>query len=183
MKRLALIMAIVIIGLGGYFAWQHSQDKKNSSKTPSTATQRQSTTPNTSAHKKDDPSEGGKFLVIKEWGVRLPYPDSARDVGLQYSLDTENQSQGLTSIGFDAISEKLKGCLSLRIWREPTSGPRPNTNSDKVELKGPITLGGYYYTWNTGLTACDTSSSQRTKEAETILNELAGSISKLEAVE
>ncbi len=78
MKRLALIMAIVIIGLGGYFAWQHSQDKKNSSEIPSNTAQQQSTTPSTSAQKKDDPSEGGKFLVIKEWGVRFKLPESLR---------------------------------------------------------------------------------------------------------
>lgn len=58
-KRLLLILLAILLIIGlGYAGWQQWGNK-----TPDTQQNTQTT----------DPSEGGKYLVIKEWGVRVSY--------------------------------------------------------------------------------------------------------------
>lgn len=57
MKRLLIILlSLALLGVGGYLGWNYYQDSKTN----------------------NDPSEGGKYLVIKEWGVRFELPEELR---------------------------------------------------------------------------------------------------------
>src|SRR3989344_2382139 len=69
MKRfllpLLLIATIVAIGFGGWKYWQNRDAEQTK------------TTPNNS-QKANDPSEGGKYMVIEEWGVKFLLPEDLR---------------------------------------------------------------------------------------------------------
>jgi len=74
---IAIIAAIAIISAGGWLVWQQNQDDDrthtNSSQTPDTQKdQAKDKTPEQQTP--NDPSEGGKYFVVKEWGVRFPVP-------------------------------------------------------------------------------------------------------------
>jgi hypothetical protein len=59
------IALVAVIGVAGYFAYQNAQNKTSSSATPKLSSS-QSPTPTTSP----TPSTG--YLVIAQWGVKLP---------------------------------------------------------------------------------------------------------------
>ncbi len=79
---------LVVIGVGGWLVYR--QTKKEPSKTTNTGQQSQTNNSTTSS----DPSEGGKYLVIKEWGVRAKNPSQ---VSLEYAIDTGSKSARFTS--------------------------------------------------------------------------------------
>jgi hypothetical protein len=63
---IVLILAVVAAaGLAGWYVWERNQ--KDTKQTSNSNTQSQV-----------DPTEGGKFLVIKEWGVRFELPEELR---------------------------------------------------------------------------------------------------------
>jgi hypothetical protein len=67
-SAVTLILALVIIlGIGGvgWYVW-HSRQTKPTTNTPSS-----NNTPNEETPVADQ-SEGGKYIVIKEWGIRIP---------------------------------------------------------------------------------------------------------------
>lgn len=71
-----IVVAVVIAaGLGGWYVWQKNH-KANSTTSSNTTTQtKQSNTQSQTA----DPSEGGKYLVITEWNVRMPLAAELQD--------------------------------------------------------------------------------------------------------
>lgn len=61
-------MTIVIIGVGAWYIW--GKDSNSDSTT--------SQTQNKQINQSQDPSESGKYLYIKEWGVRAVLPQELR---------------------------------------------------------------------------------------------------------
>lgn len=72
---IASLVIITVVGLAGWFVWQKN---KKSDPSPSSNTNSQT---NGQADKplSSDPSEGGKYLVIQEWKIRLLLPVELRD--------------------------------------------------------------------------------------------------------
>lgn len=74
MKRFFFVALLIILLMGGgAFAGWHFWTNKNASNNSS------------SQQTKNDPSEGGKYLVIKEWGVRFR-PDDLIKGDLYYGI-------------------------------------------------------------------------------------------------
>lgn len=181
MKRAFLILATIAVGgilvFSGYKIFGDNKTKTTQKNSAQQATSGQSS----SQKPASDPSEGGKYLVIKEWGVRFLYPSKVATNSLRYDYNTENQGEGLTSVGFDSVQDNLAGCIPFRIWRQKGS-QTSNAASEKIEIKGPVTINGFSYTWAIGASACDTQNAQRTKDAQEIQAELSDNLNKLEAV-
>jgi hypothetical protein len=78
-KPLALLITLAILIGGTYTAYTYWQNNKT--KSPTTA--------NNQTNKTSDPTEGGKYLVIKEWGVRFEVPEEYHG-DLYYFIYSEN---------------------------------------------------------------------------------------------
>src|SRR6266511_4038746 len=65
---IAIVAVLAAVSLIGWYVWN-----KNKKTEPG-----KTTTSQTTQNKQTDPSEGGKYLVIKEWGVRFPLPEELR---------------------------------------------------------------------------------------------------------
>lgn len=75
---LVAVVLILLVGLGcaGWFVWQRNKKGTTSSYSASTNTQTINNQSNQTTP--PDPTEDGKYLVIKEWGVRFLLPQALR---------------------------------------------------------------------------------------------------------
>ena len=71
----AIILVVAIIAFAGWYVW--NKNKKDDTK-PTGQTAKSQNQPEPDEQKPADPTEGGKYLVISEWGVRFPIPDSLK---------------------------------------------------------------------------------------------------------
>jgi hypothetical protein len=84
---LAAIIGLIVV-LAGFLAWQYVRSQNDKNKEPSQPTPMAQTEPaeeQLSAPKISDPSEGGKYLFIKEWNMRGALP-AALHGKVTYSL-------------------------------------------------------------------------------------------------
>lgn len=133
-KRLLLILlAILFIGGVGYTGWKTWGDK---------------TPPQQQKNQTADPSEGGKYLVIKEWGVRFPTTENTQD--LIYSFVPEGSNN--IHFGLVSLANKYSSCapeeigLSLGVTRSKDSN---------FTISQPISkIGEYYYAAAGGGVSC-----------------------------
>lgn len=114
------ILVITGIGLAGYYVWHknHQQDdKQTTSKSESQSTQKSG-----DQRQASDPTEGGRYLVIKEWGVRFPLPQDLQE-RITYQLSEEltdedgNHLQGakifISNPGPDTVCTLEPGTTSI----------------------------------------------------------------------
>lgn len=75
LEALLITLLIAALAFGGWYFWQKNRkpDKNNSNQNTSQSNQSGNTHQNN-----PDPSEGGKYLVIKEWNVRFLLPEELR---------------------------------------------------------------------------------------------------------
>jgi prepilin-type N-terminal cleavage/methylation domain-containing protein len=82
-----VLVIIAVLALGGFFVWQRNKD--DDAKTKNNTSQNNTDNKDNEEEPKDeepaDPSEGGKYLVIVEWGVRFELPTDLRG-DVSYSL-------------------------------------------------------------------------------------------------
>lgn len=105
----AMILGLLILGIIGWFVWQNS----NNTQTDDTHQSQQSATQDNPAESNNippsnpaesDPSEGGKYLVIKEWHVKiLLSPDIAR---AYYVIDDQGDDEFVRL--YDAALDEMK---------------------------------------------------------------------------
>lgn len=77
MKRTFIVLiAVIVVGIGGYVGWQYLQASSDTK-----------TTQNPNNQPTNDPSEGGKYLVIREWGVRLLLSENIKNAKYRYKDD------------------------------------------------------------------------------------------------
>jgi len=174
MKRFALsillVGILVALGFGGWKYWQNRDAKQT--KTALNNTQ-----------KNNDPSEGGKYLVIKEWGVRFSLTKDIKDASYIYVND----------YGIRLISEKLKqlpGCeddqrMTLERAKNPDDSLGPNTTLADLLKHNPTILtkvDNYHYLLYFPSYACTTDQSQKTVDLLSEVSEaFKDSIKKLES--
>src|SRR5688572_25912838 len=91
MIGLLIVLTLAVIGFASYFVWQKNKgDAKKS--TTSTSQNNQKKDNSDGNVKPNDPSEGGKYLVIKEWGVRFLLPEELRG-DVIYGIETSSNMQ------------------------------------------------------------------------------------------
>jgi hypothetical protein len=97
------LFVVMALGFGGWYVW-HKNDSKTVKSTNSTAssTATKSTGTESQVTPPSDPSDGGKYMVIPEWGVRVALPPDLQNK-LTYKLgdavtdpDTNLAPQGAT---------------------------------------------------------------------------------------
>lgn len=155
-KPLALILCLLIIIGGVYFGYTYWQSNK-----PKPTTNTTTPTPQTPT----DLTEGGKYLVIKEWGVRFPVPDDYRS-DIQYAA---RPGEGDTFF-FEVKSVDLDNCAPLAIVR-----------TSEANL-GNVKIDNHYFGFVQGAQACDRSDSQHQLKASQAQQKLYESLLKLEKV-
>ncbi len=174
MKRFLLALLVLgLIGGGSFGGWKYWQDH-HSSKTNSTT------------QKTNDPSEGGKYLVIKEWGVKMPLSAHLQNIKLQYELKTTNDTYKFEYATFLSNADSdLSSCLNISVNKQvtsslpanfsPTNGPdSPQKVSSKVVIED------YTYYENRNAAFCDVAESERTKRAEATMDEISQAIASLQ---
>lgn len=88
---IALFLVLLLV-IGGWYLWSRTTTTPKD-QSASTATTRAGSS--ASPQKEPtvaDPSEGGKYLVIKEWGVRFRVPDPLRN-DIKYGIFTFNNGE------------------------------------------------------------------------------------------
>jgi hypothetical protein len=117
-----VIVTVVLVALGAT-GWYVAQPKNNKKETNNNT---QQTNPTTSPKQKaTDPSEGGKYLVIREWNVRVLLPDSLKS-NVFYALREFDESYGhieaadLNSTLFQPECRDTAGDLGLDVMRTTT---------------------------------------------------------------
>lgn len=96
-----IVAAIVVLALalGGWWVWERNQSNNRPSTDSSQTNDAQSQNGDPS-----DPSEGGKYLVITEWGVRFPLPEELRG-DIEFSVSEGEDKEGAVIFA----SKKLNG--------------------------------------------------------------------------
>lgn len=140
MKRAIWVVALLVILAGvGYGGWQYWQDKDAKKDNKNS---QQTSTP--------DPSDGGKYLVIEEWGVRVKKGPNTQD--LTYAFSNPAALNGI-NFGLTSLGEKYPGCLA-----ENTGLSQGITRTtDELQTgknKNSIKLGGYFYKIEGGGASC-----------------------------
>lgn len=150
MKKIILgVLAVILISGASYAGWQTWQDKQQSKKPNTNTIQTQVPTPT------KDPSEGGKYLVIKEWGVRVPF-EVTGSLDTEYKFSDENliyfHKKGLDEqIALLSSEEKTAfaecvGYPVANIVRVLTSDIDYNSENTPFYLKEPERkIGAYSY--------------------------------------
>jgi hypothetical protein len=156
---LIVILAIIVsVGLAGagYYVWNKNQDDKDTKK-PSTSQNKDDD--KNEEEKPADPSEGGKYLVIKEWGVRFELPEELRGDILTYKSGTDISgtilfaSRKLNKLTGDDTCNFVKqpdgsfaGGIDASISRiNPATYPKDALESYKRQLGHIKTIGSYDY--------------------------------------
>ena len=154
-ELLVIVVAVGIIGAGGWFVYQHNRTRVTNAEaggTPSSSqqnTQQQSTTPAPTV----------SYLSITEWGIKLPLSSEISDAyyvvptnisknpdgkpsGLYLDVASLKSSCGDISAGDTSRSvEKATGSITrvLPTDTDPSGRPYPQAYPNGV------TIGGYYY--------------------------------------
>lgn len=178
-STLILILAVVllmILGFGGWYLWERQDESGNLQQNTVDKRQQLPATEMNTGRLTSDPSENGKYLVIKEWNIRIKLPKDIGN-GIYYIPDSENsESMVIDSTAFPRGAE----CLSFSIFR--TKKPVTNaTDPDGFNSSSIAQIGMYYYSRITGSIAC--SSDQDVQdEAAALQRQLYESASTIEAL-
>ena len=112
------ILVVALLGVSGWYIWH--KNHKDTSKHPSSS----SSTPtdiNSQTGQQGDPSEGGKYLVIKEWNVRLPLSDELRG-DVQYGIYTFNSGDQAAYFASKKLAAKSTGNACVLTTGTDSSG-------------------------------------------------------------
>jgi len=134
---LGIVVLLAGIGLAGWYVWQ-KRDKTE----PQTSTNQQKSE---NSGKKEavnvqpDPSEGGKYLVIKEWGVKLPLSDDISGAYYEFSAEAGVEYVALYDRSFDALKNvegtPCKGNNAYQFYS--ISRALPESTAEMEEGGGP----------------------------------------------
>lgn len=195
------LLIAVTLGISCYFVWQHS--KENGNKTTASTSQSIQSKSSSSADKTTDPTDGGKYLYIKEWGVRflLPqdlqsdiyYLESKNSIGLEGASFASKKLDALVGDGSCAISVSADGMpsgsgLNATLGRIDPEHPGQMTMEayrSQSTYVGKVGSYEYYYandTENPPIT-CTTENHPTQNDVEThISNELKAAFKTIETV-
>lgn len=159
---LLALLLIVAIGFTGYYVWNTQQNKKTASaetKTVAVVTPQKTTTNPTPATQ-----DTQKYLVVKEWGIKIPVDDSVD--GLSYTLFGQKNTDGIrlsttalkqisgtcTDNEFLVFRGKANDIVPAEIDDPQNPSFLQTYNSLTVDANNPtqrsfkLKIGDYYYT-------------------------------------
>jgi hypothetical protein len=150
---IGIIAIVIVIGLavGGWYVMQKQDgDKKNHNQTNS-QTDAQKDKEKGTTDKIADPSEDGKYLVIKEWSIQITLPDNLRD-DISYNVN-QNSLDGEPQIIFFSkrITESNLMCADTSVDDKKivTGFYRYEVGSGIEQIDPPAfkTVAGFQYYW------------------------------------
>ncbi len=151
-KKIIYIALLLIVFIAAFGGWKIYKQKNENSKSSSISEV------NNKTSEQYQRKDNAKYLVIKEWGVKLPLTDNISDASYLYN---SNNAVYLTTAGI----EKITGCSGQKtIVLERGNGDDPIGSSTVSELnrENPSALkkvGNYYYALIVGSLGCATSPS------------------------
>jgi hypothetical protein len=151
------ITCVALITIAGFGIRHFATEKRDAQ--PSAVTQSTPKTASTNNNTPADPSEGGKYLVIKEWGVRFKLPSILKgDAYYNYSTDVLEHI-ALRSKQLDRITATCPSrdfYLYFGISRSKTKYSQDNYPFS-IETLGLKQIDGYWYdVFDTGNEAANT---------------------------
>jgi hypothetical protein len=147
-----LVTVIAVAGFGGWYVWH-----KSHAKTPTTSSNNTQQTPTThkTAPPTADPSEGGKYLVIKEWGVRIPLAEELRG-DVKYGVFTFSGGDQAIYFASKKLAAHSSGGACDLASENDSSGQgisggtiavsRSKTKSEVSDQRSFYQAAGYWYT-------------------------------------
>lgn len=178
-SALIVLLIVIIIGVVGLGSWYFLKQKdEKSSTTPDQTAQIESQNPQ---EQQADPSEGGKYLVIKEWNVRFVLPSNLSDA--KYRLN-ENGSSAILST---SSLEKYDGCqngsfMALQRAKEGEPIGPSDVNSIKTANSDALTqVGEYYYLFTGAQLSCTQDPAGEDYLGQTI-TEFSQAVKSLQAI-
>ncbi len=118
-EAVVVLCVIAVLSIGGWYVWHNNQ---KSSSNGNSITQQNDTQDAAESEKTTDPSEGGKYLVIKEWGVKVLLPQDLQGK-VSYTLDEALD----TDSGLQIQAVKIRILASL--FEPGVCGEDPTINS------------------------------------------------------
>ena len=159
-ELLVIIVAVGVIGVGGWFVYQHNRPK------PTGATGGTQTTNQTT----NQQSTTTTYFTITEWGVRAPYSGSLK---LSYSISSDGKTATFSSDQLTALSSDCVGAGGSIVRYAPTdfAGPYEQGQTvSQIATAHPGTynhIGAYYYIFRHSQSGCGDISTTATLQSET----------------
>jgi hypothetical protein len=154
LAALAILLVVAAVGTSGWFVWHKHQQASITSKAkdnPSQATNNQQTEQNP---KTTDPSEGGKYLVISEWDMKIPLTNDLQN-DVKYGLFTfTSGDQAVYFTSKKLVSHGPGGSCDL-VPRTDSSGQgisggtiavSRSTIKPEENVGSSFVIGSYWYT-------------------------------------
>lgn len=179
---LFVLLIVLVVGAVGFGAWYVINQKDENTATNQT-TQTESVT---ESEPVSDPSEGGKYLVIKEWGVRFPVSPSIKGDVAYGVTKIKNPSANEDPYVIYIYSKKLAGfneACGVRIIEDENlsgefGGKLALSRFKTAELNGvklTTTDGEYWYhSATSGFSCIDQDANQEAKDYQDFFNKELG---------
>lgn len=152
LEGIVIALVIVLLALGGWWVWH--QTKKDEPKPSSNGSQ----TEGQSEPQPQDPSEGGKYLVITEWGLRFLLPEELRG-DVKYGIFTFNSGDQSAYFASKKIASRSPGGTCDLASQSETYGQgvaggtiavsRSTTKPEDIDQRS-FSTGSYWYTVDFG---------------------------------
>ena len=75
LETVLVVLAVVVLAAGGWYVWQKQSKTESTDKNQSKNSEQTNQEPESEVN---DPSEGGKYVLISEWGVKFPAPENLK---------------------------------------------------------------------------------------------------------
>lgn len=174
---LLILLIVVVIGAIGFGAYYVMNNREEDAST----NQISQTEETSGTQPAADPSEDGKYLVIKEWGVKFELPSNLSDT--KYNVSESGSSVTLST----ASLEKYPGCESgnvISLQRAKDGEPIGSSDVNSIRAANPAALtqvGDYYYLFNAAQFSCTQDPSGRSYLSETI-TDLSQAVKTLQSI-
>ena len=174
-KYLPIIAVLIVAGAGlGYLYYQSSDDTKTNNQTSNQQT-------NNNTQSNNDPSEGGKYLVIKEWEIRFLLPATLQNQGFYFlreitGMGSDTQGADISAKLFSPECRNSADDLGLTIIRTKTEliGPQPYIYQQNI-----LNDGEYWYHAAFGKDGCAKNLKDNKQKAFNDLYEALGGLEKI----
>jgi hypothetical protein len=157
-EGLLLVIALCLIVFVGYYVW-HSQHTANS--TLDQANQASQSSPSGS-----QPASTQKYLIIKEWGVKLPLTNATKDA--YYVFLSNNTSSAYLSLRSLADTECAADQTSIgAVFRYLPGDTDPQSNQQYSTIYSDgVKVGDYYYRYSSPQAGCSDDTAIQTKASD-----------------
>ena len=147
---LLAVLVVAVVAVAGFAVFQHNRTKVSNA----AASTNQSTNPLTKTQQPTNtsPAPTVSYLIVKEWGVKVPLPDSIKDAYYAPTTGTHKGPDGQPdqlSLGFASLDSSgcavANGAAPVLLFRVSPTETDP-VSGTPISQEGPgTTIGNYFY--------------------------------------